>query len=826
MTGPAGLFNGVSPWSGRVTAIAPNPSNANIIYIGSTNGGVWKTTNGGKTWAPLTDGLPTLAIGSLALDPQNSNVVYAGTGEDDNQGGAYYGEGLFKSIDAGLTWSKLAGTQFDGCHIGQVSVDPANSQIILVATDYYGGIYPAVPCPGGVWRTIDGGAHWAHVMKQASTQNVFSKVGDPTTWFASVSGDGLYRSTNTGASFTELTGSGLPTTAVERITMASSPTDGDRLYAAFTYQGFVVAIDTSPDGGTTWSQLPSPPNEACNNGCWANLALAVDPNDPLAIYFAGVNMYRYGGGTWTATAAGYSGIHVDFHAIAFDASKRLLVGNDGGFYRSTNSGASFSDLNTSLAITQHYQGAAGSLNGPLLSGTQDNGTARYTGKSWAQLSGGDGGPAAIDAATKSTWYVTFQDLGIYRMTNNGKNLTEVDGGIDSSDPRQFIAPIAVAPNAPSRLYGGTNRLWVTTDHGDTWNPISPAFTGNAWNCCITAIAPTKTSGFIYVGTGDGHVWLTEDNGTTWNDVSLNGAPNIWVSDIWVNPTNANDVYVGLSGYGNGTGHVWHSTNAGTSWSDVSGNLPDAPANSIVVDTRTTPATIYAGTDFGVLSTTDGGTTWTQFGSGLPATVVLDLLLDPITNRLVAGTYGRSAWTAVLPVATAGTVLVDVTDAGFAPTSTSLALGKLAIWSFPPANTATHGTTAGALGLWTSGARSADSAYGYAFTNAGTYTVSDIGTANTSTLAVSPTGAPQSGTTATHFTITWASANVKAGYVVDVEVQRPGASGFVAWQTGVRTRSASFTPDAGAGSYAFHARLRKTANSAATDWSPTVTVSVS
>jgi len=368
-------------------------------------------------------------------------------------------------------------------------------------------------------------------------------------------------------------------------------------------------------------------------------------------------------------------IHVDQHVLAFAPgnANTIYVGNDGGLFVS-KAGAAFVSLNTGLVITQFYPGLA--LNGSVaMGGTQDNGTNFTTAakdqspSTWTQLFGGDGGFAAIEPTTppaiaygETQWAANSGYSGPRKSTNIGVNTFFLaTTGINLGDPARFIPPLVMSPSTSSTLYFGTKVVYKTTNSAGMWNPISPDLTiglagqsGCASNTtnCIRTIAEAKSNGkVVYVGTGNGLVWMTPDGGTTWNLINAAPIPLRAITDIAVNPTNENNVFVTVSGFGTtpgvDDGHVFMSINNGVKWTDISGTmpsrLPNIPVNAIVLDPSAPTTEILVGTDLGVYRTHDGGTTWSPFNSGLPNVPVLDLVLNQ--GALAAATHGRGVWTA-------------------------------------------------------------------------------------------------------------------------------------------------------------------------------------
>lgn len=476
--------------------------------------------------------------------------------------------------------------------------------------------------------------------------------------------NGVYISTDSGQTWSPDNGSGtnvLPSKNVGRIAMALAPSSPATLYVGIQNTspfGTLLGFFKTVDSGQNWMRVASTP-DYCTPQCWYDNVVAVHPFNSDVVYAGGGasnTLIRSldGGSTWTTISAG-GALHVDMHALAFSGdTTTLYIGNDGGVWSTTDATGTpvnFTQLNTSLAITQFYPGMSIHPTAPNIAfgGTQDNGTQRFSGAlPWFQVACGDGGWTAIDFVTPSTTYATCQHIAIFKSTSNGDfgtwRLSEA--GINTSDPTQFIPPFVMDPSNSQTLYFGTFRVYQTNDGASSWTAISPVLTGGT----LTTIAVTPTdSNTIYAGTDDAHVHVTTDAGdgpgATWTDRSA-GLPHRFITQVAVDPTSSTTAYVTFSGFsgffGDTQGHVFKTTDGASSWTDISGDLPNIPVNDIVIDPDQ-KNTIYVATDVGVFETFDGGTTWSPLGSGLPNVAVLGLKLHEPSRTLRAATHGRSAW---------------------------------------------------------------------------------------------------------------------------------------------------------------------------------------
>jgi uncharacterized protein (TIGR03437 family) len=664
--GPRPTDPGPSATAGRVNAIAIDPRDNNVVYIGGAMGGVWKTTDGGTNWKPLTDTQASLAMGAIALDPSNPDIIYAGTGEENFSQDSYYGAGILKSMDAGATWTNIVGP-FNRDYISAIALHP-KGQIVLAAAQ------------SGVWRSADAGATWTLTTPTAPAISVFFDPNDSNSAWASLSSvfgssrNGVYHSTDAGLTWKLTPGSGtqlLPVANVGRIELTMAPSDSNTMYAQVGNSstatfGALLGIWKTIDGGTTWNKLPVPVS-AWGNQLWFTNTLRVSPKDPNVVWSGALQIYRSldGGNTWAlpaTTGTNGTSIHVDFHALAFTPDgTRLYMGNDGGMYSTEDIEASrinWTNLNATLSITQFYPGMSldptdASI---ALGGAQDNGTQWHAvDGTWNHVACGDGGFTAIDPAFPSLSYVACQRISIGRNPGlSSTSFVSAQYGIDSTDTSQFIAPLVMDPGNPQTLYFGTTRVWQTRDSGGRWSAISGDLTAAAGSG-LKAISVAPSDGnTIYVGNDRGKLQTTtnalDKAGAVWVDRSA-GLPNRALTHIAVDPLNPATAYVTFSGFASGSaapGYIFKTTDNGATWQNITGNLPATPVNDLVIDPDL-PDTLYIGTDIGVKVTTDGGVTWTTLGNGLPNVAAVSLSLHRKARVLRAGTHGRGVWDIALPL---------------------------------------------------------------------------------------------------------------------------------------------------------------------------------
>ena len=667
--------------SGRVKALLVHPQNGNIVYAGTAQGGVWKTTDGGSHWVPLTDDQASLAIGALAMDPTGPNTIYAGTGEPHPGLDNYYGAGILKTTDGGATWTRLGAAEFTGLGIASIVIDPSNTRTLYVASART-GVAGATTPTRGIYKSTDGGATWQALLTCTNCWGASDLVMDAAnsaTLYAAFGGHGIYKTTNGGANWTQLT-NGLPQSNYRRIELGISASNPSVLYAGYHYreQGQYdgALVFRTQDGGANWIWLQQTPNY-CTGQCWYDNIIGVDPTDPNTVYLGGSANYIWqpttrikevvikstdGGITWwdmTPNNDPAHTLHPDMHAIAFDPSEHntIWVGNDGGVFRSTDGGQTWLARNNGLSTLQ-FTGIAIHPSKPsvVYGGMQDNNKAKTDGSSvvWDALDAG--GYAAIDPFNPSYYYGTRYGIQFQRNDRGGSapisDWPVKISGINHNDRALFYAPFALDPSSQGVLYYGTHRLYRTANRGDLWAPISGDLTKGEGSISAIAVAPSA-AGTIYVGTSDGNVWGTANTGGSWSSVTKVPLPNRFVSGIAVLHNDDQTVYVVYNGFDSHTpnrpGHVFKSTDMGRSWQNISANLPDIPALCIVLD-RDAPGILYIGSDVGVFRSTNDGTSWEPFSNGLANVAVVDLAIDPTHDVLVAATHGRSVYRIDLPAA--------------------------------------------------------------------------------------------------------------------------------------------------------------------------------
>ncbi len=682
-TRDAGLWEwdwlGPSNIGGRIRTILPDPNNANVIWIGSASGGIWKSTNSGSSWSPIDDFMTSLAITSLVFDPSSTSIMYAATGEGFGNSDALPGAGILKSIDGGNTWSQLASTNNGNfLFVNRLVAHPDSDSA---------GILYAVTNSNRVYKTEDGGISWVEKLQTASDPvDVRVNITDNNEVIVGCKDD-IYLSDDYGETWTlETSGAAnkLPEDA-GRCEVTFCPSNANRIYVGMERNE--GEIWRSDDNGTTWT-LINTGSEYMGDQGWYNNTIWVNPANSSSLIIGGVDLYRStdGGASLTKISdwrdyhngGSANSAHADQHCIIEAAdylnssNPVVYFGNDGGIQKTDNvwtvtANSGWENLaNTSLGITQFFGGAAAEDGSIIVGGTQDNDKLRYKSSgtwsgnnNWYQSSTGDGGYAAINNNNTSLVYGSYTRLKIKKSTDGGNSYSNSYSGIgDAGDKLRalFISPFSMDPNDPSILIAGGSRIWRTTDHAANWTEIREEGTytnGNGsvvFYICSAIDIDDGSSARIWVGYNNGHIAFTTNTGTDWDRVDNNGVglPDRYVTDIAINPNNSNQVFVTFGGYE--PDNVWYTPDAGNTWENRSGtapyNLPVLQVNTV----RFHPSNsnwVYIGTDLGVFATQDKGSNWsvvTNYGENEgPVNTEVSELFWQGDEFLIAATHGRGMY---------------------------------------------------------------------------------------------------------------------------------------------------------------------------------------
>jgi PKD repeat protein len=699
--------------SGRVTALAIHPSNPSIVFAGAATGGIWKSTDAGGSWRPVSDTAPALASSAIAFAPSNPSILFAATGETDSADlefkptfslGTYLGAGLLRSVDGGESWARIDVDLPGNSVLSRVVVHPANPQGVVVSV-YMAGDIAANRCAlGGIYVSTDGGVHFTRTFTH-NASDLAQDPNQPDTLYAAfgisqtadparncpepAAPSGVYRSTDFGATWSPSLVPATPgatfTSPTSNIKISVGRTNPATLYASVldtnnyhTNGGIFV----STDGGATWAKRSSPQG-ACPDAdgvdqCEYNHYILASPADANTAYFGAVNLWKTTDGavTWKQLFDIYGSggsVHVDQHAAAIhpSAPNTVYLANDGGVYRTRDGGSTFENLNRTLTLAQ-FNGIAFSPTDPrfLMGGTQDNGNLRFRNSLlWTDRTGGDGGFNLI-RQNDPTWILNANYYAyMYYSSDGGDNFNDVTPAalMDSSgNPKEgmaFYPPAASAPAAPGSVFFAGQRVWVNPTFGSNQFSWTARSASTITTSTFTALEVVGDgSGPMWGGTRRGEVFFSIDGGATFAS-RVNGlpVPTPIVSKIKAVSADGRTAYLTLGGFtGLPAAHVFRTTDGGQSWTNVSGNLPDAPASALAID-PSDPNGLFVGTDAGVFHSTNGGASWTSFNQGLPNALVTDLVFLPTSSDLVASTYGRGMF---LVTASGGSIGPFVPGAAF------------------------------------------------------------------------------------------------------------------------------------------------------------------
>lgn len=673
--------------SGRINAIAVSPANVQLVIIGSATGGIWRSTNGGTNFTPVSDSQADLGVGAIAFAPSDPNIVYAAMGDLDNNG--YFGTGILKSTDAGATWTRINNTSFPNKgNCVAIQVDRLDANRVYVAQ--YNSLNPANGgfFSSGIWVSTNGGVAWTRTLTGLASDVVVHPTNRQIIYAAmrSVNGTGelpgLYKSVDAGVTWNRVYDSPYAANfaSTREFRVAVSPSNPNRVYIYFgtaATSPSQVRVERSEDAGDTWTDNGVVPNttEGIDPGQFGyNTYLAVSPTNSNVVYVGARDVYRStdGGSTFANINNSFVGptnqytprnqkFHADQQSFAFQPGNGNIFycGNDGGIWKTTNFGNNFTSLNSTLSLTQFIGIAVNPTDSTKsYGGTQDNGSQRRTiGTGWLEYSGGDGGRTVINPLNRAMVFSSYTKGSITRWLVdgtrwNGKVADPAVLGEPATGSRIAFYPPIVGNGVDNKLYVGTRRLMRCDDCDDSANFIGNNGTPPTWVApggnfdqtrggtdTISAIAVARSNNsIIYTGSRDGRAMVSTDAGETWNDIST-GLPNRSIRSIAVNATNPAIVYLTVSGYA--TGHIFSSTDGGTNWTDISNNLPDIPTSAFLIDPLTA-TTLYAGTDIGVFRSTDSGATWVPFNEGLPPVPIMEFTTQP-GGLIQIGTYGRGAY---------------------------------------------------------------------------------------------------------------------------------------------------------------------------------------
>jgi photosystem II stability/assembly factor-like uncharacterized protein len=697
----SGTFNdlklravGPALMSGRVNVVAVHPEDKQTWYIGVASGGVWKTTNAGTTFTPVFQNEGTYSIGTVTIDRKNPSTIWVGSGEANNQRSVGWGDGVYRSDDAGRTWRNLG--LKDSQHIGRIVIDPRDSKVVYVAA--YGPLWSSGG-DRGVYKTTDGGANWTKILNISEHTGISDVAMDPNnpdvliatahqrrrhTWTLIHGGpeSGIHKSTDGGATWRRIR-TGLPGGDLGRIVPAFSPAQKGLIYAKVeTAEN--TAIYVSNDSGDSWERRA---NVQAQPMYYENIH--PDPKNPEKLYVPTVQSQVSTDGGRTFRGVGERNKHVDNHYIWIDSDNtdHLLEGCDGGLYESWDGGRVWRHF-SNLSVTQFYNVDVDNSS-PIYNiygGTQDNSTLGgpsrskaaqgSTNSEWFVVTGGDGFVSRIDPTDPNIVYGESQYGGVVRLDRRTSERVQIRPAEDRGESAlrfNWETPFIISPHSPTRLYFGASRLFRSDDRGNTWKPISPDLTrqtdrntlpvmGRIWTPeavaqhqstatwgNISAISESrKREGLLYVGTDDGLVQISLDAGANWRKSErVPGLPDygnygVYVNRLYAGKSDENVVYGVWENTKNGDfkPYLYRSTNRGGSWESIAGDLPaNGPVLSFAED-HVNPNLLFAGTEFGVFFSVDAGKKWVRLRGNFPTIAVRDMVIQERENDLVLATFGR------------------------------------------------------------------------------------------------------------------------------------------------------------------------------------------
>jgi photosystem II stability/assembly factor-like uncharacterized protein len=676
---------------GRINCIAFHPTDASTYWVGVAQGGVWKTTDSGQNWTPLTDDLPILRISDIAVDPNNPDNIYISVGDyayidvalslDDRKRHSHYGIGVYRTTDGGTSWNPTGLTyqltQLDGSLMRRVFIDPANADNLVAAGT------------GGIWTSSDAGANWTST-SDSLIWDIEADPNNPYTLYAS-SGHlrnsdtgtaGIMKSVDFGATWSWLS-TGIPTDgSALRIEIAVAPTNSNHIYAiACNDESGFYGLYSSVDGGVNWTYsdaggkniLEWYSGSGPGGQGWYDLSILVDPNDEMTVYTGGVNIWASsdGGVNFDGVSIWYDGagpgLHADQHQFKYNAlDDKFYVCNDGGLVRTdtiiigswdlANQGGyqwptSWEYMSDGMQTSSFYTVSVSEGNpGNFISGAQDNSTYYNNGGNWSNLFGGDGMDCLLHPVDPDVIFGSSQYGRILYSDNGGGSYIQMNA--PSGEDGEWVTPFMYEPGNTDVVYGGFGNLHTAYPGTDFNYPLS------TFNDMPGAGFPSPISNFnvaesdvstIYVAKRIYHsynqlseFWATDDGGATWSNKTSGLPDSMYFTHVEIDNDNALSVWVGVAGFEDGK-HIYHSVDGGDNWTNISLDLPNLPVNCIVHRDESVLNTIYAGTDIGVYYTNDTMTGWLSYNQSLPNVIVSDLEINYGENKLYAATFGRGVW---------------------------------------------------------------------------------------------------------------------------------------------------------------------------------------
>lgn len=679
---------------GRINCIAFHPSDASTYFVGVAQGGVWKTSNNGASWTPLTDNLPITRISDIAIDPINPNIMYISVGDFEYIGfglnlngkkrNTHYGLGVYKTIDGGVTWQPTALsfqlTNGDASLIRKVLIQPTNTNNLIACG--VNGMYKSNDA-GVTWTQVLDSLFWDMTIDPSNPNILYAASGWVQT--ANIGNAAIYKSTDFGATWNMLITNIPSTGSVQRIKLSIAPSNSNYIYAlAVDVNNGYYGMYTSIDAGVNWQFINNGVN-ILNNGDGTgsggqgnyDLGLSVNASDENIVYVGGINPWISIDGAntfnpvahWTLSYG--PTIHGDIHFI----EQQPLTGNffvcsDGGLYRTSNViGQSWIDANSGipwptqwtnlcdgLTISSFYRiSSSRNTVGRLLAGAQDNASFYFDGAAWSTVFGGDGMDNYLDPNNNDFLIGGSQFGNFYMSTDGGVSSVSTVSNV-LNETGEWTTPLVADYNNPGTLYSGYENVVQSNDYGNSWFSISSFLPSGIANNEISALAVSNSnSNYIYAAKRvryefgvPGSVYVTPDGGTSWNDITLGLPDSLYYTSVDVKNNSATTAYVSMAGFSFGN-KIFATTNAGNSWQNISYNLPNIPVNCV----KSIPGSnkLMAATDIGIYVLDSNSTTWISQSVGLPNVIVQDIEFNQAVDKVYLATFGRGIWSADLSALT-------------------------------------------------------------------------------------------------------------------------------------------------------------------------------
>ncbi|MCH2197584.1 MAG: glycosyl hydrolase [Flavobacteriales bacterium] len=686
-------FRNIGPalTSGRVADIAVNPDNFNEYYVAVASGGVWKTSNHGVSYTPIFDGEGSYSVGCVAIDPNQCSTIWVGTGENNNQRSVAYGDGVYKSTDGGKSWEHMG--LKDSEHISKIIVDPRNSDVVYVAA--YGPLW-SDGGDRGVYKTTDGGENWEQIHFISEKTGTCDLIMDPSnpdilyeavhqrrrhvfTYIGGGPESSVYKSMDGGMTWKEMT-SGLPAGKMGRVGLAVSPVDPNVVYAIAEAEEGSAGFFRSTNKGATWEKRSS----YVTSGNYYQ-EIICDPHDVDKVFSMATWLHHTEDGGKTFIPTGESQKHVDNHCIWINPTNtdHWIVGCDGGIYE-TYDHANTWEYKANLPITQFYKVSI-DYDEPfynVFGGTQDNNSqggpsrtinnAGILNSDWYITVGGDGYETQVDPTNPNIIYAQWQYGGLIRFDRQSGERIGIKpqpGKGEAAYRWNWDSPLLISPHDPKTLFFCANKVFKTTDRGNSWETISPDLTrqldrnkmkvmGEVQSPDVVMKNKSTTiygnivafdqspldENLLYAGTDDGLVQVSHDGGATWSKKeSFPGVPNLtYVNMLWASQHDKNVVYAAFNNHKKGDfkPYLLKSTDKGDTWTAIQNDLPERGTVYSVAEDHVDGNLLFAGTEFGCYVSVNGGKNWVELSAGLPTICVRDMAIQKRENDLVLGTFGR------------------------------------------------------------------------------------------------------------------------------------------------------------------------------------------